>query len=293
MTRTSAGRGARYPLPARPRRILVRARTGLLLAVLGCTACTSMAPPPGPLQTAPHHAAALDSRAPLPQIKRAFLQGRQLVLEYRVNGTTRQAQVSVEPPVGAPFLPAAKRRPVRVLKPVASGAPHDGPAQGVPIPVRDPAAWLAFLHGALEELTPVAAAAGASVDILKEDELFLYRSADGALVSVPMLYKPAGIGVEHTYSFEDLLQVMLRELPAGAAPATRVLFETGDARAWGYPFVYMDSGADLILFLQDQPAPARAPAGAAGAGTVRLFLQTVFGHVRGLFSQPVSSVLRL
>lgn len=258
--------------------------------MLACAGCAGMAPSvPQAVATAPRDELALDRPELPPQIERAVLQRRQLFLDYREQGTRLQATVAVEPVADSPFSAAAKRRPVRRLEPAAA-APDDAPA--AVIPVRDPAAWRALLDAALAALTPSAQRYGASVDILQEDELFLYRDADGALVSVPMVYKPAELEVRDNYTFADLLAALQRELAARHASAARLLFETGDDREYGYPFVYTDREAGITLFLQRQPAPA-ASRGTAAGGTARLFVHTVADQVRGIVSKPVSSVVRL
>lgn len=260
----------------------------LLLALL-LTACAGVPPAPGyPAADAPRDVSALDSRSTVPRIARAVLVRVELVLDFRSDAARRLMRASVEPVADTPFAPATKRRPIRLLEP-ATEAPA---ASAEPVPVQEPDAWHDLLHAALDALTPHDPAFGAVVDFLKEDELFLYRAADGTPESVPMLYKPAGVEVRDTRTFGDLLAVLLRQLTATHGRDTRLLFETGDARPWGYPFVYADTGAQLILFLQDPP-PAAPAAGAAPGGTLRLLLFTAIDHVRGMFSQPVSSVMRL
>jgi cardiolipin synthase len=268
-------------------------RPALIAVLLACAGCAGVVPSV-PDVTAPpaRNIAALDSRA-APRIERAVLRRQTLALAIAVNGLPRRASVSVAAVPDTPFVPAAQRRPVRLLEVPDDAAAEGRPADGEPVPVHDAGAWLTLLNEALDALTPAIRDAGASVDILNEEELFLYRDAEGTPLSVPMFYKPVGVEVRQTHTFDDLLHALLRRLSARHGPAVRLLFETGDDRAWGYPFVYADTGADTILFLQDPPAEAvSAPDGTTG-GTLRLFLHTVTDHVRGVFSQPVSSVMRL
>jgi len=267
---------------------------GILLAMLVCAGCAGVTPlPPEPAGTTLRADTAGGGSVPVPRIEQAILTPPLLSLAYRINGALRHASVSVEPLPDGPFGSDAKRLPARVMSPATATAGEGRQLAAVPVPVHDREGWLALLNAALAVLTPDTAEYGAAVDILKQDELFLYRGADGELVSVPMIYKPAGIKVQHTYNFNDLLQVILRQIPGAQESAGRRLYETGEDSGYGYPFVYVDVDADLILFLQDPSADPALAQSVPAAGTLKIFLHTVLDHVRGAFSQPVSSVMRL
>ncbi len=269
-------------------------RAVLVAAVLVSTGCATGTPtPPAPVASTPRDDAALDSSATVPHIELAVLHRQQLSLTYALNGVLRHATVSVKPVTDGPFISATRRSPVRLLDPVAAGMQAGQQAGAVAVTTGTREEWLGLQDAALEALTPVAAGYGACVDILKEDELFLYREGGGTHVAVPMIYKPAGIDVQHTYAFDDLLAVMLNQLSASHGHGTTLLYETGDNRPYGYPFVFVDVEAGVILFLQDQPTAAAAARAEDAGGPVRILLHTVVDHVRAAFSQPVSSVIRL
>jgi cardiolipin synthase len=72
-----------------------------------------------------------------------------------------------------------------------------------------------------------------------------------------------------------------------------MLFETGDDSIYGYPFVYAEPGASLILFLQQQPDDTpRLDATQLGT-TLKIIARSIADQVRGLFNQPVTSITRL
>jgi cardiolipin synthase len=158
--------------------------------------------------------------------------------------------------------------------------------------VQGPEVWQALLDESLQALTPAEKGQGAVVDILQEDELFLYRMDHGALIAVPLVFKPPDIGVRHTYGFADLLDVMRGWLAARYTSGERLLFETADDSRYGYPFVYADAASGQILFLQSMPDDGNVSLVPLGT-TLEVFAHTVIDHVRAFFNQPVSSFSRL
>jgi cardiolipin synthase len=266
---------------------------GIFLALIAGSGCVTT-PPVEPKVPAANIAAPVPAILPnAPRIDRATLYGQRLSLEFRRDGKSLHASVSLEPYTSMRFTPAGARLPVRVLDTTVEAELRGEEAQGTVVDVLDVQDWQRLLNASLDILTPAQNGDGAAIDILREDELILYRSESGERISAPLIFKPADIRIERSYTFDHLLQVMLQQLSGHYPSADRLLFETGDDSAYGYPFVYADPAADLILFLQLQPDnPARLDPAQPGT-TLKIIARSVADHVRGLFNRPVSSITRL
>ena len=237
--------------------------------------------------------ATLDSIREVPRADRVFIDSRQLWLSFTHADAQVHATARLEPVTDRlRQAVAGKEMPVRVLVPVSSGAGNTPQPEAMPVSVLGPRTWQALLDASLQSLTPVEHGYGAVVDILQEDELFLYRVGDGVVVAVPVIFKPKDIQVQRTYTFAELLEVMRERLAADFKPGDRLLFETADDGRYGYPFVYADVSSGQILFLArmvDAEYDALMPFGT----TLELFSQTLIDHIRALFNQPASSLSRL
>jgi len=261
-----------------------------LLAGSGCST-TPPAEPKVPVAGFAGHAPGV--LPDIPRIERASLYRERLWLDARIDGEVLHASASPEPDSGGPFTPSVAQLPVRELEPVTAGAAQGAEAQGSAVEILDYREWQLLLNASLDTLTPVQAGVGAAIDILRQDELILYRSVSGERVSAPLIFKPTDIKVQHGYTFNHLLQVMRQQLSDRYPGTRRLLFETGDDSAFGYPFVYAEPAANLILFLQRQP-PRTAGADAARlGGTLKIITRSIADHVRGLLNQPASSITRL
>jgi cardiolipin synthase len=229
----------------------------------------------------------------IPRIDHAVLYQKRLLLDIRIDGEPLRASTSVEPASGVRFLPATAQLPVRLLEAAPAVATLTGESHGTRVDVHGYRDWQTLLNASLDILTPTRAGVGAAIDILRKDELILYRSESGERISAPLIFKPADIEVRHSYTFDHLRQVMLQQLSGRYPAAGSLLFETGDDSPYGYPFVYAEPGADLILFLQQQPADSLHLDPAQLGTTLKIIVRSVADHVRGLFNQPVTSITRL
>jgi cardiolipin synthase len=267
---------------------------GLFLALIAGSGCVTTPPaePKAPAANiaAPAEVAILPNA---PRIDRATLYGERLSLEFRMDGKSLHAIASLGPVTSVRFPTAAARLPVRVLETTVETEALGEEVQGTVVAIMDHRDWQTLLNASLDILTPVESGVGAAIDILREDELILYRSESWERISAPIIFKPADVSIQRSYTFEHLLQVMLQQLSRRVPGTGKLLFETGDDSAYGYPFVYADPAADLILFLQQQPdRPARLDPAHLGT-TLKIIARSVADHVRGLFNQPVSSITRL
>jgi cardiolipin synthase len=234
----------------------------------------------------------LDSIRDVPRVGRVSLVHGQLRLSYAAAGEQHYAAAMLEP-ISSHLLTAVSRGlPVRLLVPVTRSEVEDPPAGNRPVAVQGTTAWQTLLDDSLQVLAPVESGYGAVVDILEQDELFIYRLGDGSVVAVPVIFKPQDMVVQHTYHFADLLEVMRARLAGHYQSGDRLLFETGDENRHGYPFVYADVSSGKILFLQrmtDSDYDISLPLGT----TLEVFFHTLIDHARAFFNQPFSSFSRL
>ena len=266
---------------------------GLLLAVVTGSGC-STTPPAEPQVPKVVSVPTVPGILPvIPRIERASLDRQRLSLEFHTDGMQQQATVSIAPRSGSRFLPAATQLPVRALEPAPEGAPRTADAQPAPVEVHGYQDWQTLLNVSLDTLTPAQAGVGSAIDILREAELILYRSDSGERISVPLVFKPVDIKIQHSYTFDHLLQVMLQQLSERYPDTARLLFETGDDSIYGYPFVYAEPGASLILFLQQQADNTPQLDITRLGTTLKIIARSIADQVRGLFNQPVTSITRL
>ena len=227
------------------------------------------------------------------EINTAVLQNQNLLIEHQVDGNWIQAMVTVESTIDEPSTGSIKTLPVRTLLHIAEEDWQPAKDDVIPIVVHGTTAWQALMYTSLHELTPERRGYGTCVDILQQQELFLYRDEHDMLVSVPLVFKPADVKIVRSYEFAQLLEVMAQQLRTHNPDAERILFETGDDSEYGYPYVYADTHTGLILFLQSEPRD-RANTATFPLGTaLEMLTQTIIDHVQAVFNQPVTSFTRL
>jgi hypothetical protein len=273
-------------------RVLLRCLPLSVLSALVLFGCAVNAPVDPDDDRQAHAETVLDAIRDVPRVDRVLLDDRHLWISFTAGGRQNHASATLEPIADRLLATLGKQLPVRALVSVDPGAGNTLQPDSAPVPVHGPPAWRALLDDSLQTLTPHEAGQGAVVDILQEDELFLYRIEGGALVAVPIIYKPPDIQVQRTYTFQDLLQVMRGRLAGDYPDGGSLLFETGDDSRYGYPFVYVEVSSGQILFLRYMPDPGYAESMALGT-TVEVFTQTLIDHIRAFFNQPVSSFSRL
>jgi cardiolipin synthase A/B len=167
---------------------------------------------------------------------------------------------------------------------------------GEPVPIYGPSRWHAVLNAVQTFVTPSDSGAGAVMDIAGEQELFYYSDDSGSLRTVPMVYKPDTVRVEKTYRLDrvvrDLLPQIQKALPEKDEQLPRrALLTTGDDSDAGYPFVFLDFEHKQARFLRSPERKHKGPlpveTGAQAAAHITL------SHVRAVYQQPVTSVVRL
>ncbi len=226
-------------------------------------------------------------------VYKAMLREQRILIDYRVEGKPQQFLITAEPVTVDPSTDPGKMLPIRALLSAHEAYQHNLQVKASPIEVYGTDAWQSLLYASLRQLTPETSGYGACVDILKQQELFLYRDGRDMLISVPLVYKPAEVKVSRSYTFDHLLQVMAQQLHARSLDGERYLFETGDDSQYGYPFVYADKHTDLILFLQKQAVEQANESALPLGTTLEMLTRTIIGHIQAVINQPVTSITRL
>jgi len=266
---------------------------GIALAFQGLSGCASrdLVSQDGHDQTAARISP--DHPVDIPGINTAALKKPHLLLRYQLDGERLQAMATVESMTDDRLSTPGKSLPVRTLRDIADDKWQSLQDDASPVEVRGAEAWHSLLSASLRALAPEMRGVGACVDILQQQELFLYRDENDTLVSVPLVFKPVDVKIARSYEFSYLLGVMAQRLRTDEPQGEHFLFETGDDSQYGYPFVYADRETGLILFLQHKPSD-RANAGTVPLGTtLEMLTRSIIDHLQAVFNQPVSSVARL
>ena len=264
---------------------------GIALAIPDLSGCASQAlvSQDGHDQTAARISP--DQPVDIPRINTAVWQRQHLLLRYQLDGETLQAMATVDSLTEDQPSTPGKALPVRTLRGIAEDKWQSLQDDASPIEVRGTDDWYSLLSASLQVLTPEIRGVGACVDILQQQELFLYRDENDTLVSVPLVFKPADVKIARSYEFTYLLEVMSQQLRSRNPVGQRFLFETGDDSEFGTPFVYADKQSGLILFLQRDSSDS---AGTFPLGTtLELLTRTIIDHLQAVFNQPVTSIARL
>jgi len=264
----------------------------MILLLAGCATTPPAAQPDQQVDMAGQ--ASLDPLTDIPRIEEAGLNQSLLAIAYTTGEEGGRRVVRAQALAMAPAAGLVSSLPVSPLQVITDERWGELQAAAEPLQVRGPGAWLELLGNTLDALAPVEPGMGVVVDILHREELFLYRDAGGVLQSVPMIYKPSGVGITRSYDFDQLLAGMRRQLQLTNPPRRALLFETGDGGDYGYPFVFVGADQERIIFLQ-RPGQGAGHAwdGLPLGNALGLLARTVIDHVRVLLNQPVSSVARL
>ena len=127
------------------------------------------------------------------ELNTAVLQNQNLLIQHQVDGKWIQAMATVESTIDEPSTGSVKTLPVRTLRHIAEEDWQHAKDDVIPIVVRGTIAWQSLLYTSLHELTPERRGYGTCVDILQQQELFLYRDEHDMLVLVPLVFNPADV----------------------------------------------------------------------------------------------------
>ncbi|MGB5261527.1 MAG: phosphatidylserine/phosphatidylglycerophosphate/cardiolipin synthase family protein, partial [Gammaproteobacteria bacterium] len=157
--------------------------------------------------------------------------------------------------------------------------------------------WESVFHLLRETLTPRQPQTGTVIDILQLEEWFSYYDETGTLQWVLIEDKPAAVHVKDSYSFEQVLELLLvgleSYLTAESITHRQLLLNTGASGPDSTPFVYADLDARYLLFMTNRPVDNRGASAKSEVAHVRATTHVVFGQVRSLVGQPMTSIGRL
>lgn len=160
-----------------------------------------------------------------------------------------------------------------------------------PVVIRSASDWGELVRHLAIEAATLVPGDGVVLDVLREDELFLYIDEQGRFQAVPLADKPRAIEPALSLTFEELISGanarMRREMPG----AQRLLFDSGDP---DYPFVLLFLDEERTLFLRRPPAGEQVTTHSdAPVHALRATYHTLTSQVRGLTTQPFTTVARL
>jgi len=158
-----------------------------------------------------------------------------------------------------------------------------------PIEIRPVEDWVALLRHLATEAAGLVPGQGVVLDILREQELFLYLDEEGGLHASLLANKPAGIEPALALGLDELLLDGLERIRGDAPGMDMLLFNTGDP---AYPFVVLSLTQARVWFLRHVAANAQPLGMHATAHTVQAAYHALTSQARGLTTQPVSTLGR-
>ena len=167
---------------------------------------------------------------------------------------------------------------------------------GIPATIRSAGEWRALIQQLEWELAGLVAGEGIVLDVLQQDDLFIYLDGAGEAQVVPLMEKPAAIAPAGTVTLTELLQQAAgrfgETLQQEGGKGRYLLYNTDDLPDRGYPFVLMDLHAGRVFFIQrrgqDRQLLVHGPVGSARAA-----FHALNSHARGMTTRPLSSFARL
>ena len=152
------------------------------------------------------------------------------------------------------------------------------------------------MHRLQREVAAQVPERGIVLDVLRQEEIFLYVDAQGELVAVPIADKPGHLEPAGVVTLTELLSKAAERvrlaLQLEGVNSRYLLFNTGDLPDTGFPFVLLDLVERRVFFIQRQPDTPRlevhGPALAAQAA-----FHAITSQVRSLTARPLSSFTRL
>ena len=243
------------------------------------------------------------SRTPVLLAEKAYQDRNRLLIQFAQNGQIHHISASLPP------LPGDTARtgqgdsrttlPVAILGSETAQSSWQIPVSAQTLPTAGIATWLQFRDQLCASITPREPGKGTVVDFLKQEELFFYYDAEGLLRSVPVHEKPANLRISGTYRFSELLNhasELLAEYikTANGGTSSALLFNTGDASDYGYPFVYANQETGRIFFLRRLPPdPPPEVAQLPNDAKAQMLVHATYSQLGSTLLQPIGSLARL
>ena len=222
-------------------------------------------------------------------VEGAAISGDQLFLTIVTGEDRLVVSGRMQPYNGTSGMDAAPRALVR-LHPVEDASPQYEEAREIPQFGEE--RWKAIVRRVQTRVTPTERGKGAILDVLNEEELFLYYDDQDALRSVPIEFKPADVRPASVHSLSSVLSELSSEIAASLPASDRqrryALFDTGDRRQDGLRFAVFDFKDKAACFARVIGAPEPAPAGTSAAPG--LITHTLKSHLGSMGKRPVPTL---
>ena len=259
-----------------------------MLVLAGCAGKV----PRGETQPLSHLAYPTTATLPLVATRAGLSADRRLTISYQDGG--REISLSTQLDEG----PA----PGEPLPPVLWFAPHapshtDADATVTPIPVRTAEEWHKLVRQLQQEVAAQVPGQGVVLDVLRQNELFLYVDEAGELQAVPLEQKPPAVIPQRTVTLTELLEAAAHRvrdsLRAANGQQHYLLFNTGDIPDTGYPFVFMDLQDERVWFIQRWGEDDPLLIGRGAGGAAQAAFHTLGSQAKSVATRPLSTFARL
>lgn len=217
-----------------------------------------------------------------------------LRIDYLDDGREISASVPVSLP---PATDPARQQVAPLIIPLEPSQPAHGPTAGSAgaVGIRPIGAWQDLLRQLEHEVASLVPGQGVVLDVLQQDDIFLYVDDAGSLNAVPIADKPTAIVPAATVTLTGLLQQAtdrVRHSLQQAGDSRYLLYNTGDSPDTGFPFVFMDLELGQVFFIQRRDDERRLLAHGP-AGSARAAVHAFHSQARSLATRPVSTFVRL
>lgn len=218
----------------------------------------------------------------------------QLEISYRDGDN----EISASIPVFAPTaVDPAHHRAAPPIVPFDPSVPAEAQSadRRETVSIRSIEEWHSLVQQLEHEVAALVPGKGVVLDVLQQEDIFLYVDEAGSLHAIPIEDKPPAIEPVGTVTLTQLLQQAadgVRHSLQQSGDDRYLLFNTGDAPDTGFPFVFMELEHGQVFFIQrgsnDRQLLAYGP-----AGSVRAAVHVFSSQARSLATRPVSTFARM
>jgi len=174
--------------------------------------------------------------------------------------------------------------------------PADQTAPGTTVSIRPVEAWRELIYQLEREIAALVPGQGVVLDVLRQEEIFLFVDESGELQAVPLEQKPAQVEPVKAITLTRLLQQsaenVRNSLRVQNDDKRYLLFNTGDFPDTGYPFVFMDLEENRVYFIQRWTENNQL-LGYGPTGTARAAFHALSSQAKSVYTRPISSFARL
>ncbi len=167
---------------------------------------------------------------------------------------------------------------------------------GTAVNIRPVEAWRELIRQLEREIAALVPGRGVVLDVLRQEEIFLYVDESGELQAVPLEKKPPQMEPAKAITLTRLLQQAAESVRHSLRLQNNdrryMLFNTGDFPDTGYPFVFMDLEENRVYFIQRWTEENQL-LGYGPAGTAQATFHAISSQAESVYTRPLSSFARL